>query len=95
MLNVNDICSLTDFQRNTKDHIRALKRSRRPKVLTVNGAAEVVVQEAGAYQELLDLAEKARTMDAIREGIHEYRQGKARPISEAIAHLERKHESRR
>lgn len=94
MIDVNDICSLTDFQRNTKDHLRALKRSRRPKVLTVNGAAEVVVQEARAYQELLDLAERARTMEAVREGIREYRRGKARPISEALAQLGRKHESR-
>jgi PHD/YefM family antitoxin component YafN of YafNO toxin-antitoxin module len=95
MIQTQDICSLTDFQRNTKQHIRGLKRSRRPKVLTVNGAAEVVVQDAAAYQELVNLAEKARTMEAIREGLQELRAGKARPLVDAVRDLERREGARR
>lgn len=86
---------MTDFQRNAREHIRGLKRTRRPKVLTVKGAGEVVVQDAGAYQDLVELAEKARTMEAIRAGLKELRAGKVRPISEAIKDLERKYEGGR
>lgn len=50
MIDVRDIYSLTDFQRNTRRHIRRLRRTGRPAVLTVNGAAELVVQDAEAYQ---------------------------------------------
>jgi len=53
MIDVRDIFSLSDFQRNARDHIRRLQRTRRPEVLTVNGKAEVIVQDARAYQRLV------------------------------------------
>lgn len=53
MIDVRDIHSLSSFQRNTREHIRHLKRTRRPEVLTVNGKAELVVQDAEAYQDLV------------------------------------------
>lgn len=57
MIHIDDIHSLTDFQRNTKAYVRKLKETGRPQVLTVNGKPEVVVQDAKAYQEILDQAE--------------------------------------
>jgi hypothetical protein len=55
-----DIGSLTDFHRNTRAHLNRLRRTGRPALLTVNGKAEVVVQNAGAYQRLLNLLEKLK-----------------------------------
>lgn len=49
-----DITSLSNFQRNTRDLIHRLKETGRPLVLTVNGGAELVVQDAASYQRLLD-----------------------------------------
>jgi prevent-host-death family protein len=49
-----DIHSLTDFKRRTSDLVAQLRKTKRPIVLTVNGRPEVVVQEAEAYQQLLD-----------------------------------------
>lgn len=49
-----DITSLSNFQRNTRDFLHRLKETARPVVLTVNGKAELVVQDAEAYQRLLD-----------------------------------------
>jgi len=57
MLKMQDVWSLTDFHRNAKDHLKRLKRTGRPELLTINGKAEVVVQSASAYQRLLDLLE--------------------------------------
>ena len=45
MLNINNIHSLTDFTRNTREHIDRLKET---------GQAEVVVQDAQAYQKMLN-----------------------------------------
>ncbi len=59
MIRVQDILSLTDFHRNTKAHLRRLKQSGGPEVLTVNGKATLVVQEASAYQRLLTALERA------------------------------------
>jgi antitoxin Phd_YefM of type II toxin-antitoxin system len=53
-----DIGSLTNFNRNTKAHLKRLRRTGRPELLTVNGKAEVVVQSASAYQKLISLLEK-------------------------------------
>jgi hypothetical protein len=54
MIRPEDIGSLTDFARNTKAHLRRLKRSGRAELLTVNGKAEVVIQNATAYQRLIE-----------------------------------------
>jgi hypothetical protein len=53
MIALADIRSLTDFQRNTKSHLKRLKATGRPEVLTVNGKAELIVQNAAAYEETL------------------------------------------
>jgi hypothetical protein len=60
MIKPEDIGSLTDFARNTKAHLRRLKRTGRAELLTVNGKAEVVIQNASAYQQLLEELEKLK-----------------------------------
>jgi hypothetical protein len=46
MIRPEDIGSLTDFQRNARAHLKRLRRTGRPELLTLNGKAEVVVQNA-------------------------------------------------
>ena len=58
MFRVADIFSLSDFQRKTREHIRRLRETGRPEVLTVNGRAELVVYDAAAYQEIADRLER-------------------------------------
>jgi len=60
MIRPEDIGSLTDFARNTRAHLDRLRRTGRPELLTVNGKAEVVVQNAAAYQRLLESLEKLK-----------------------------------
>jgi hypothetical protein len=60
LIRVQDILSLTDFHRNTKAHLRRLKQSGRPEVLTINGKAKLIVQEAVAYQRLLGAFERIK-----------------------------------
>jgi PHD/YefM family antitoxin component YafN of YafNO toxin-antitoxin module len=55
-----DIGSLTDFTRNAKAHLKRLRRTGRPELLTVNGRAEVVVQNASAYERLIKSLEKLK-----------------------------------
>jgi len=58
MIRAEDVGSLTDFNRNSKAHLKRLKRTGRPQLLTVNGKAEVVVQNASAYLRLIESLEK-------------------------------------
>jgi prevent-host-death family protein len=63
-----DIQSLTTFRRRSGDFMKQIKKSKRPVVLTVNGKAAAVVQDAEAYQRLLDVAASADAGEGIRQG---------------------------
>lgn len=49
-----DITSLSNFQHYTREFLLRLKETARPVVLTIDGKAECVVQDAESYQRLLD-----------------------------------------
>jgi prevent-host-death family protein len=86
-----DIQSLTTFRRSSGDFMRQLKKSKRPMVLTVNGKAAAVVQDAEAYQRLLDIAARADAEEGIRQGLDDARKGKIRPAREFFAEFEASH----
>jgi prevent-host-death family protein len=79
-----EIHPLTDFKRNTTELVRQMKESGKPIVLTINGRAELVVQDAGSYQRLLELVERLEAVAGIRKGLEESRRGEGQPIEEAI-----------
>jgi PHD/YefM family antitoxin component YafN of YafNO toxin-antitoxin module len=91
MLDLREIRSVTEFQRNLKDHFARLKKKRTPLVLTVNGRAEVVVQDAASYQTLLDRLERAETLAGIREGLEQARRGETISAEDAERRLRAKH----
>lgn len=95
MLNLSSgIDSLTNFKRQTADYLAKLHKSGEPVVLTVNGKAEVVVQDAAAYQKLLEAAqrvERAETVAAIREGLADVKAGRTKPARMALKALAKKH----
>jgi hypothetical protein len=68
-IDLNDILSLTDFQRSAKQHISRLRRSGKAQVLTVNGSASLVVQDAKSYQRLLDEIASLKTQLATRTAL--------------------------
>jgi prevent-host-death family protein len=86
-----DIQSLTTFRRRSGDFMKQLKKSQRPVVLTVKGKAAAIVQDAAAYQRLLDLAARADAEEGIRQGLDDVSHGRTRPVREAFDELRRKH----
>ena len=95
MLNLeNGIDSLTNFKRQTAVYLERLHKTGQPVVLTVNGKAQVVVQDAGAYQKLVDAAAKAEreeTLAAIREGLADMKAGRSKPARAALKALGKKY----
>jgi hypothetical protein len=87
MLDITDTHSLTDFNRNSREHVERLKASGKPEILTVNGKAELVVQDAASYQELLVKAEFADAVKAIRTGIKAHAQGGGKSMRKAIEEI--------
>src|SRR5664279_2801062 len=90
-LDLANIHSLSHFQRNAKDHIRKLKDSGKPAILTVNGEAEVVVQSAEAYQKLLDDHDLLESIRGISRGLQQAKRGEGRPMREFIETLANGH----
>ena len=86
-----DIQSLTTFRRRSGDFMKQIKKSKRPVVLTVNGKAAAVVQDAAAYQRLLDVAASADAAEGIRQGVEDVRKGRIRPAKEFFEEFEAKH----
>ncbi len=84
-----DIHSLTEFKRNTTEFLARLKETGQPMVLTINGKAEIVVQDARSYQRLLDLAERLETIQAVKEGLASMEHGEGRPMEVVFDALEK------
>jgi prevent-host-death family protein len=86
-----DIQSLTTFRRRSGEFLKQLKKSKRPVVLTVKGRAAAVVQDAEAYQRLLDIAAQAQAEEGIRQGLQDVREGKVRAATEFFEEFETRH----
>jgi PHD/YefM family antitoxin component YafN of YafNO toxin-antitoxin module len=84
MLDTREIHSLTDFLRNHKAHFARLKRTRAPQVLTVNGKAEVVVQDAASYQSMVERLRHMETLAAIQEGMASAERGELKPAAQVL-----------
>ena len=92
MLNISqDIHSLTDFKRHTTSFMKQIKNRRRPMVLTVNGKAELVVQDPQSYQKLLELADRFETISALQEGMEQSKRGESSSIEEFDKGMRKKH----
>jgi prevent-host-death family protein len=87
----SDIQSLTTFRRRSGDFMKQLKKTKRPVVLTVKGKAAAIVQDAEAYQRLLDIAASASAEEGIRQGLEDVNHGKVRPVREFFADFEAGH----
>ena len=83
-----DIHPLTDFKRNTPEFLRQLKETGNPLVLTINGKAELVVQDAASYQRLFDLAERLETIEAVKESLASADRGEGKPMDDVFEALE-------
>ncbi len=101
MFRSEDIHPVTDFVRNHKRHHEKLRRTGRPEVLTINGTAELVLQDVRAYERDAEEAQRIReenralrerldeleTLNALDEAHAELERGEGRPMEEALPAL--------
>lgn len=84
MVKMTDIHPLTGFLRDHKLHLERLASTGRPEVLTVNGKARVVVQDAEAYQKMVEAFEAAETERVLRERLAELDRGEPGVAAETV-----------
>lgn len=88
MLDLNrDIDSLSNFKRNTAEFLRQLKKTGQPVVLTINGKAEMIVQDSASYQKLLELADRAERLEALQASIADMQASKVVPAADVLAEM--------
>jgi PHD/YefM family antitoxin component YafN of YafNO toxin-antitoxin module len=75
-----DIRSLSDFKRHTSEFLEQMRGSGRPVVLTINGKAELVVQDALSYQELVDRVDELGALEGIKRGLGDIAAGRVTPL---------------
>ncbi|MGD0517722.1 MAG: type II toxin-antitoxin system Phd/YefM family antitoxin [Thermoguttaceae bacterium] len=93
MLDISrDIKPLSNFKRDSVAVIGQLKRTGRPVVLTINGKAEIVVQDAKSYQNLLNLIDQAEAVMGIRQGLSSIERGEGLPAEQAFEKLRKKYQ---
>ena len=87
----SSIHTVTEFSRKPAEHIKRLIDHKLPELLTVNGKAAVVVQDAETYEKMAELAQYAESLQSIRRALSE--QGRA--LDEFTAEFEARHGIRR
>lgn len=88
MINLSrDIDSLSNFKRDTPRFLDRLKKNGTPVVLTINGKAELVVQDAESYQRLLNAADQLESLESLRRSLEDVDAGRTVPARKALAAL--------
>lgn len=91
-----DVVSLTDFARNTKEHAKELALGGRARILTQNGKAAVVVLSLDAFEKMSHDAEEYQMDLRLRDALENYAKGDhGKPLKEAVGQLRERAENRR
>ena len=91
MINLSrDIQSLSTFKRKTNELIIQMKETGNPVVLTVNGKAELVVQDAESYQKLLNSIEYLESIIGIQKGLEDIANGDTKTLEQFREEMQQK-----
>jgi prevent-host-death family protein len=86
-----DIGALSELRGRTSQFIQQLRASGQPIVLTVNGKAELVIQDAQSYEKLRELVDRLEAIEAIREGLRDEAEGPVVSLDEAMEQVRKRH----
>ena len=87
MITMDSIHPVSEFSRKPAEYIKRLKETRKPEVLTVNGKAEVVIQDAKAYEEMIELLESIKQ---ISKSVKDIEERKTKPLDEAFSDIKKR-----
>lgn len=91
-----DVVSLTDFARNTKQHAKELAEGGRPRILTQNGRAAAVVLSPEAFEKISGEAEEYRLDQRLRKALESYAAGShGAPADKVIGRIRKRAQQRR
>ncbi|MBP0030016.1 type II toxin-antitoxin system Phd/YefM family antitoxin [Roseofilum sp. Guam] len=92
MLNLSRTRSLDQVQEAVPAILDELKTDKTPIVITIDGKAAAVLQDAESYQNLLDKLESLETIVGIRKSLEEFEQGQGISIRQAWEEFQQKYD---
>jgi hypothetical protein len=81
----------TQLQPSAMELIRQLRKAGQPVVLTINGTAELVVEDDGSLQKLLELVDRLETIESVRKGMRDLEEGRGLSLEEFKEQVRKKH----
>ena len=90
MTTLETSCSLAEFKQDALGHLKRLKKTGQPELLTVGGKPAVVLQDPRSYERLLDALDRAESIAGIRRGLESMKRGAGEPAEVVFARLRRK-----
>lgn len=72
--------------------LHQLRKSSQPIVVSINGQAELRVEDQESYEKLLSLVDRLETIAGVRRGLEDVKEGRCRPVQEVFEELRRKYE---
>jgi PHD/YefM family antitoxin component YafN of YafNO toxin-antitoxin module len=86
-----DRCTLDEFAQDMPTFIKQAEETGEPLVVMADGKAKFVVQDAAAYERMLDWIDRLETLDAIRRGERSIERGEGRPVDEVFEEIRQKY----
>ena len=86
-----DVHALSNFLRNHTAHVKRLRATGRPELLTTNGRASLVILDAAAYQRLFELADRMETLQSVREALDSLNRGEGISLETLDRSIKEKH----
>ncbi len=78
---------ISDFSRKPDEYIKRLKATGKPEILTVNGKAEVIIQDVRAYEDMMNLLD---SLEKTYLGAREHEEGKGIAADDAFCALSKR-----
>ena len=84
MTRTGDITSVTEHRTRLRDHLRQVNATGRPMFITTNGETEAVVLSPAAYDELMEDAERARSLKMLEQSLADIKAGRTQRVKDAL-----------
>lgn len=86
---LSEICSLTEFEQDVKEHVNRVIETRQPMFLASNGAPNVVLLDVESYEQMLDAIDYAEAVEGIRQGLDDVENGRTVPAEQVLEEIRR------
>lgn len=83
---------LPPYPHSLVGRLQGLKASGKPITLSISGLGELSVRDGPSFELLLDLVDRLDEIEAVREGMKAFEEGKGISLEEAKEAIRRNHE---